>query len=344
MNHLRTLGKAFFYILALSVITVGYQNCTNKVEGYITPSEPTIESSETLPRADLVENIPPSYPADQKNLGDLRVYFDFAVIPSVLNGGLSREEAEADCARNQNQHEYGNPNGKTLCTWGTQVILEKFNGECSTTRSECRRGSVSGLSTQSGITRWSCLGSGGGTTAICENLGTTAPTDSFAFYLDWSSAPSSTASDITEQSARTRCSGFETTYPGRRMKCTWGSIVLVDKAAAAQCSTTLNVCRIGIFSALTETSETYRWTCTGMAGGATLSCDVQKAGSVPLNTLRIYIGSNTAPVTSIPFISEAEALSNCLAIANASPETLYKCTWGTAVLMDEAKGMLPPLL
>ncbi|MBK7961215.1 MAG: hypothetical protein IPK04_08370 [Bdellovibrionales bacterium] len=353
MKVLRNFGNTSFSIIALTILVLGFQNCSNKIEGFIVPADTTIVASEIPPGSELTETpAPPSeegsgpaYPTDPAVLSDLRVYFDFAIVPSVLNGGLSKKDAMADCERNFRQHEYGYPNGSTLCTWRTEVIFEKFNGECSTTQNVCRRGKVSEIpSGGSSITRWSCLGTGGGIQADCQCSGSSlAPTDTFAFYLDGGTTPTSIANNLTEQTARSRCSGYEPDFPGRRLKCTWGSVVLVDKAAAGQCSTSINACRIGFFSDLSDTSTTYRWTCTGMAGGATISCDVQMSDSIPLNTLRMYTGASTSPSTSTPNISEAEALSKCISIAKANPGTLYKCTWGTAILMDGSKGMFPPL-
>ncbi len=76
----------------------------------------------------------------------------------------------------------------------------------------------------------------------------------------------------TEAQALENCLLNRTNNPGIALKCTWEDVVLVDRAAAAECSTTVNVCRKGIFSDDQDGPTTSSWACTTLAGGPTISC------------------------------------------------------------------------
>lgn len=350
---MRNSFKKISIFVALPFVLLGYQNCS-QVSGFITEISP--ESEFNAKEADPQPSTDPAVPMGSESgvnppeavlVGSLRVYTGFSIKPGIIIDEITESQALAECQKSVSPITAGGQfsvnEESVLCTWGAKVIFEKYDGECSTTENVCRHGAFSDIQDTTMAIQYECLGVGGGRAVTCNHSRTAPdPTGTSRVYLNKETLPGVTSSNITEAGALANCLFNGSSNPGAALRCTWDSVVLIERDYPPTCSSTVNVCRQGIFSDLQDTSSLNQWTCSALAGGPSVSCSTVLEAPIPLNTSRIFFtGGADIPTLMTDELTEAEALATCTLNARNNPDLRFRCTWGADVLMDLRIGFFP---
>lgn len=165
------------------------------------------------------------------------------------------------------------------------------NGQCSSVLNQCYSGIFSDSSDTVTENKWSCLGSGGGTSAACSTtkppvVPTPTPTPNpvpvvvhGACSTNLNQCTTGQFRDDADTSTQQKWSCLGSNG-GSAMACAI-AIIPAPTPINGSCSSTLNQCAVGGFLDLVDTDFQYQWSCLGSNGGAAVTCSSVRPPTSP---------------------------------------------------------------
>ena len=214
--------------------------------------------------------------------------------------------SSSDCTNNGFCWNFGTSGGSQtggVCYDGAPVSCSSINGSCGGSANTCSSGSPSGYSAGScgGSQTWSCVGSGGGTTASCSIAnaacvvnGSCGAANGVAVY----SAPSSGLCGIGSATAVSGSGPFTWSCNGS------GGGTNASCSAPLRvngvCGASNNNCNAGTLNDIADTGTHYQWVCNGINGGTNSATCSQIIPAVPVNGTcgASHLGTFASPPSS----------------------------------------------